>query len=154
MSSRVLAIPQRGAKLSGSTMADKRTKWHADGSDPHRSKERMNDRLDTHLWVAAYLRRCSVATVPAYVRFRGDGTRGSVILKIVHPPTSVCRLLVEITDPDGRAAWMIAGSDASSETEADAYIERARKRDPDIWVIEIEDRLDRHPLDGRLVKPG
>ena len=111
----------------------------------------MNDRLDTHHWVGAYLRRCSVATIPAYVRFRGDGSRGSVILKIFHPPTALCRVLIEITDPDGGAAWMIAGNDRSSEAEADAYIERARKRDQDIWVIEIEDELERHPLDGRLV---
>lgn len=110
----------------------------------------MNERLDTQYWVAAYLRRCSVATIPAYVRYRGDGSRGSVILKIVHPPTSVCRVLIEITDPEGRPAWMIAGSDGGSEADADAYIERARKRDPDTWVIEIEDRLERHPLDGRL----
>ena len=111
----------------------------------------MNERLDTQHWVAAYIRRCSVAAIPAYVRFRGDGARGSVILKIVHPPTAVCRVLIEITDPEGHAGWMIAGSDVVSEAEADAYVERARKRDPDIWVIEIEDRLDRHPLDGRLM---
>jgi hypothetical protein len=114
----------------------------------------MSERLDTHYWVAAYLRRCSVASIPAYVRFRGDGSRGSVILKIVHPPAAICRVLVEITDPEGRPAWMIAGSDATTEAEAEAYIERARKRDPDLWVLEIEDRLDRHPLDGRLARSG
>ena len=132
-------------------MADKPTPWHAGRSVRDGLQERMNERLDTHLWVTAYLRRCSVASIPAYVRFRGDGARGSVIIKILHPPTAACRVLVEITDPEGRAAWMIAGSDGGSETEADAYIERARRRDPDTWVIEIEDRLDRHPLDGRLV---
>jgi hypothetical protein len=88
--------------------------------------------------------------VPAYVRYRGDATRGSVILKIVHPPTAVCRILTEITDLEGRAAWMIAGNDGCSDAEAEAYIERARKRDPDLWILEIEDRLDNHPLDGKL----
>jgi hypothetical protein len=111
----------------------------------------MNDRLNTQLWVGAYLRRCSVVSIPAYVRFRGDGSRGSVILKVFHPATALCRLLIEVTDPEGGAAWMIAGNDGSTEAEADAYIERARKRDPDTWVIEIEDQLERHPLDGRLL---
>lgn len=110
----------------------------------------MNDRLETHLWVSAYLRRCSVESIPAYVRHRGDGSRGSVILKIFHPPTATCRVLIEIADIEGRAAWMIAGTDGCSEAEADEYIARARKRDPDIWVIEIEDILDNHPKDGAI----
>lgn len=89
-------------------------------------------------------------SVPAYVRFRGDATRGSVILKITHLPKAACRVLTEISDIEGRAAWIIAGSDGCTDAEAEAYIERARKRDPDLWVLEIEDRLENHPLDGRL----
>jgi len=110
----------------------------------------MNDRLDTHHWVGAYLRRCTVASIPAFVRHKGDASRGSVVLKIADLPAQTCRVLVEITDMDGQTAWMVAGSDATTDAEAEAYIERALKRDPDIWVIEIEDRIDRHPLDGRL----
>ena len=112
----------------------------------------MSDRLDTHYWLTAYLRRCSIEGIPAHVRFSGDRSRGSVVLKIVNVPTATCRLLVEILDPDGQMSWMIAGTDGCSEEDAEAYIERARRRDPDLWVLEIEDRLDNQPLGGRLAR--
>ena len=35
--------------------------------------------------------------------------------------------------------------------QADAYIARAVERDPDLWVIEIEDRNGRNPFDGKLI---
>ena len=38
-----------------------------------------------------------------------------------------------------------------AEPEADAYIARAVERDPDLWVIEIEDRSGGNPFDGKLI---
>ena len=48
-------------------------------------------------------------------------------------------VLAQARRPDGAAIWMRATGNAPvSESEAEAYIFRQRKRDPDLWVIEIE----------------
>jgi hypothetical protein len=38
-----------------------------------------------------------------------------------------------------------------AEAEADAYIGRQRGRDPDIWVVEIENGSAEAVIDGRIL---
>ncbi len=108
-------------------------------------------RLPTDLWVKAHVRRCSAEGVPVIVVRRGDPHSGIVILKI-NQLYAGCRVMGQIRDIDGKLGWLEAFDGALvTEAEADAYIARQVGRDPDLWVIEIEDRLGRHWVDGQII---
>jgi hypothetical protein len=99
----------------------------------------------------AHLRQLSAAGVSATVARRGEPTFGTLVLKINLLDGS-CRVLSQARDVDGRLGWLSAlGGTPVAEADADAYIARAVARDPDLWVVEIEDRHGRHPFEGRLL---
>jgi hypothetical protein len=61
-------------------------------------------------------------------------------------------VLSQVRDIHGRLAWMPAfAGRAVAEDEADAYVARAVARDPDLWVVEVEDPAGRNPFDGPVL---
>ena len=107
-------------------------------------------RLPTDLWVSAHLRQCSGRGIPVYVLHKGAYAAGTVMVKIVMAGT--CKLLNQARDLDGNMAWMdIFDGGAVDEKEADAYIQRSIKRDPDVWVIEVEDASGKNPFEGKII---
>ncbi len=110
-----------------------------------------DDRLPTKLWVMAHLRRCAVEAIPATIARRGEAMGGLVLLKL-NQLEAGCRLLSQTRDLEGRLAWFPAlEGKLVPEADADAYIERTVKRDPDLWVVEIEDREGRNPFEGKIL---
>ena len=98
----------------------------------------MEARLKTGLWVRALIRRCDLAAVAVAVAARGDADSGAVLLKFSDRKVG-CVVLAQARGRDGQLVWMRAtGQEPVAEAEADAYIYRQRRRDPDIWVVEIE----------------
>jgi hypothetical protein len=111
----------------------------------------MLDRLPTHLWVMAEVRRCGSEGIPAVVARRGERVGGMVLLRLNRLEAGSL-LLNEARDLEGRPGWMPAlGGRLVPDDEAQSYIERAVKRDPDLWVVEVEDRLGRNPFEGRIL---
>ncbi len=107
----------------------------------------FDERLPTQVWVEALLRRAQVAGASAFILQRGDASRGDVLIKVANlrgdarayvPRTSMAgaRIFVDLESQDIGPA----------EAEVDAYIARAKDRDRDLWIIEIEDREGRHFL--------
>ena len=73
-----------------------------------------------------------------------------VLLKI-HDLSGKSVLLTQQRDLSGDLGWTqaIAGENIE-ESKIDDYITRAVKRDPDLWVIEIEDRALNNPFEGKI----
>jgi hypothetical protein len=105
----------------------------------------MSARLATGLWVAAYRARLTAAALPVYVTARGDATAGAVIVRIA-TLDGAARALQQSPDlATGKRVWTVLAE--GEEAAVDAVLARARARDPDLWVIEVEDRSGRALLD-------
>jgi hypothetical protein len=98
--------------------------------------------LNSDLWVSALIRRAEIEGANATVVRRGDARAGTVIVKAYDTSTRQARLFTEAFGSDGDRLWIqpVIGT----ESELDAYIDRQRGYDPDIWVVEVEDRQGRH----------
>lgn len=97
--------------------------------------------------MSALIRRVEVAGSFAAVVFKGDADRGDVIVKSV-AGRDQARGYVTARSIEGERIFedLRCRSIESTETAIDAYVERVRRYDPDLWVIEIEDRDLRHFL--------
>jgi hypothetical protein len=102
-------------------------------------------RLTAEFWVQAYLTRLRLADIPAFVVARGDATAGAVLVK-QSTLDGRARAFQRSFDPmTGERQWMVLAD--GEERDVDATIARQRDFDPDLWVIEVEDREGRHLLE-------
>jgi len=111
----------------------------------------MEPRLKTHLIVQAALKLSLQHAIPMIVARRGDADAGTILVKLNRLDLG-CIVLAQTRTPSGELAWLKAtGEEPVREEEADAYIARQVKRDPDVWVVEIEDRAGRPVFAGRIL---
>jgi len=102
-------------------------------------------RLTADFWVRAYLTRLRLANIPAFVVAHGDETAGAVLVKLSTLDGLAQAFQRSFDLASGARTWvpLAEGDDAT----VDAAIARQRSHDPDLWVIEVEDRKGRHLLD-------
>jgi len=112
-------------------------------------------RLKSEIWVKAYVRRCYGAGSPAMIVRRGNTEAGAIFIKVNLLDGQV---LLFAPAPAGMAEldqdrfWTAPLGDGSiAEADADGYLARQERFDPDFWVIEVEDRDGRHFLDDALI---
>ncbi len=115
----------------------------------------FEERLPTKLWVDALVRRAQLEGASVFVVQRGDEERGDVVLKIADLQGGA-RVFVPRTSMQGTRVFVDLESQSvgPDEASADAYVQRVRDRDRDLWVIEIEDRDARHFLTEPVEKPS
>ena len=110
-------------------------------------------RLKSAIWVAAYIRRCTVEGVVAMLRRRGAEEAGAIYIIVnrldgtadLYSPAP--QAAFDETRPADRAFTPALKDMPAPESKVEAFIAREGRFDPDIWVVEIEDRSGRHFLD-------
>ena len=104
----------------------------------------MTPRLTAEFWVQAYLARLRLADIPAFVTRRGDATAGAVIVKLNRLDGSAAAF-ARSYDAAGARIWTALAE--GPEPDVDAALDRQRRYDPDLWIVELEDRQGRTLLD-------
>ncbi|WP_166418213.1 DUF1491 family protein [Cochlodiniinecator piscidefendens] len=102
-------------------------------------------RLTADIWVSAYLTRLRLVDIPAFITAKGDATAGAVLVKLNTLDGKAVVYQRSFDLMSGERTWVVLSEGA--ETDVDAALRRQRGFDPDLWVIEVEDRAGRHLLD-------
>lgn len=115
---------------------------------PKRKRSSLfEERLSTSVWVDALVRRVQVAGSAAFVLQKGDASRGDVLIK-VSDLQGEAAVFAPRTSMEGKRVFVDLRIQGVGPIEADVddYVRKAKSRDGDLWVVEIEDRDKRHFL--------
>ena len=111
----------------------------------------MSNTLPASFLISAQIRIAAREGVPIVVRRRGDETQGAIILKI-NRLDNTAHVLAQVRIDD-KSMWSpVSRTDPMPEADAERYLEKQAKIDPDTWIIEIEDKQGRHWFPGNIVK--
>jgi hypothetical protein len=106
-------------------------------------------RLKSAIYVQALIRRCEFAGAAAYLVRRGAEEAGAVFLKI-NRLNGACTVLSPARRGEERI-WMRPLGESIEESRAAEYFAKQLRIDPDIWIVEIEDREGRAFVDEPIV---
>lgn len=109
-------------------------------------------RLKSAIFVSALIRRCQVEGAYAALVRKGAEEAGAIFVKVAQLDGTAAlygpapqSAFDEAFPADRKFSVLVAPG--RPEADADARIAREVKFDPDIFVVEIEDRAGRHFLD-------
>jgi hypothetical protein len=113
-------------------------------------------RLKSAIWVAAYIRRCSVGGAFAAVRRRGADEAGAIFVKVARLDGTAAlfgpapQSAFDTARPADRLFSSLFAGQAAPEAKVEERLAREVRFDPDVWIVEIEDRGGRHFLGPEL----
>lgn len=97
-------------------------------------------RLSSQMWIQAEIRLCDSRTIPAVVGRKGDPGAGDILVRVDRFDAGIV-VFGRGYLPDGRSGWVaLTGDDPVDAAAATEVVERRVGRDPDLWVLDIEDR--------------
>src|SRR5690606_32070858 len=100
------------------------------------------------------IRRAAIGGASAFVARKGDADAGAVLVKVA-TMDGRARLYAPARDGEGERIYLdlSAGQLGDDERDVDAYARKRAETDPDLWVIEMENRHGRYflmePVDAR-----
>jgi hypothetical protein len=107
-------------------------------------------RLKAGIFVRALIRRAEVSGASAYVLKKGIEESGAIILKIARPDgTSL--VLSQARRGEGELVWVKPLGGSTDEEAARIWFDKQMKFDPDLWIVEIEDRKGQTFVDEPIV---
>jgi len=125
-------------------------KWKARHFSPPPETSAPAPRLKAGIFVRALIRRVEVAGAQAFVVKKGSEEAGAVFLKVSRLD-GTCTILNQAVAGDGERVWARPLGESCDEPRASAYFEKQKKFDPDLWIVEIEDRAGRAFVDEKIV---
>src|ERR1043165_905393 len=108
-------------------------------------------RLKAGIFVRALIRRAEVAGAQAYVVRKGSEDSGAIFLKINRLDGTSLVLDLARRGAEGDLVWVKPLGDSADEEKSRAWFDRQVKFDPDVWIVEIEDREGRTFVDEPVV---
>ena len=107
-------------------------------------------RVKAKLWVQMALRLADQSGRPGAVLRTGDADAGGVLVVLRGRGGWV--VLSQVRAGEGDAAWLRGtGAVPVSEAEADAYVARQIRFDPDLWVVEFEAPEYLPPFEAKIL---
>lgn len=115
-------------------------------------------RLKSSIWVSAYLRRCDVEGAFVAVRRRGAEEAGAIFIKLnrldgtgtLYGPAP--QTMFDDAQPADRLfTALVGGATPAADADIEARLVNEIRFDPDVWIVEVEDRRGRNFLDDALV---
>lgn len=107
----------------------------------------MTARVTSDFWVSAYLRRCAVAGAAAVLRRRGAAEAGAIMIKVDRLDGTALLLgpapQSEAEEAGGRSFAPVHREATIEAGAAEARLAREVGFDPDLWIVEVEDREGR-----------
>ncbi len=107
-------------------------------------------RLKAGIFVRALVRRAEVAGASAFIVRKGAEEAGAVIITVSRLDRT-CLLLNQARDGKGDLVWARPLGDWGDEELARTWLDKQVKFDPDLWIVEIEDRKGRAFVDEPIV---
>jgi hypothetical protein len=109
-------------------------------------------RLKSNIWVSAYVRRCQTENIFAVVRRHGADDAGAIFVKLaLLDGRAMLFAPAPQTAYDGsrpaERIFVASTPEPVAEQVVEDRLSKEVRFDPDVWIVELEDRAGQHFLD-------